>query len=97
MAANIGRIRCKRVERGAARLFTAAYGMIKGPVSAWGERIMKGFWHEQRVRERAYELWERAGRPEGMSAQHWAQAEAEISAEEQGLDEEIKREADGAV
>jgi hypothetical protein len=58
---------------------------------------MKGFWHEQRVRERAYELWERAGRPEGTSAQHWAQAEAEISAEEQGLDEEIKREADGAV
>lgn len=58
---------------------------------------MSGYWHEQRVRERAYEIWLRAGQPEGKSNEHWRQAEAEISAEEQGLDEEIKREADGAV
>jgi hypothetical protein len=58
---------------------------------------MSGYWHEHRVRDRAYEIWERAGRPEGMSAAHWAQAEAEIAAEEQGLAEELKREADGAV
>ena len=58
---------------------------------------MSGYWHEERVRERAHQIWERAGRPEGMAAAHWAQAEAEIVAEEQGLDEEIKREADGAV
>jgi hypothetical protein len=58
---------------------------------------MSGYWHEQRVRERAHEIWLRAGQPEGMAAEHWAQAEAEIGAEETGLDEEIKREADGAV
>lgn len=58
---------------------------------------MKGYWHEQRVRERAYQIWEQAGRPEGLSHEHWLQAEAEISAEERDLDEEIKRESEGAV
>ena len=39
-------------------------------------------WYEQRVRERAYEIWQKAGCPEGASAEHWLQAEAEITAEE---------------
>ena len=58
---------------------------------------MTSWWHEQRTRERAYEIWERAGRPEGMATEHWRQAEAEITAEEQGLEEEIELEAEGAV
>lgn len=58
---------------------------------------MSGYWHEQRVRERAYRLWERAGSPEGKSEEFWLQAEAEISGEEKDLDEEIKRESEGAV
>lgn len=58
---------------------------------------MAGWWHEQRVRDRAHAIWERNGRPEGQSHEHWLQAEAEISAEEQGLDEETKLESDGAV
>jgi len=58
---------------------------------------MSGYWHEQRVRDRAYQLWQHAGRPEGKSEEFWLQAEAEISAEERGLDEEIKRESEGAV
>ena len=58
---------------------------------------MSGYWHEQRVRERAYRLWEQAGSPEGQSEQFWLQAEAEISAAEKDLDEEIKRESEGAV
>jgi hypothetical protein len=37
---------------------------------------------ETRVRERAYAIWEREGRPEGGAEQHWAQAEAELRAEE---------------
>jgi len=37
---------------------------------------------EARVRERAYAIWEREGRPEGGAEQHWAQAEAELRAEE---------------
>lgn len=58
---------------------------------------MKGFWHEQRVRERAYEIWQKAGCPEGKAVEHWLQAEAEITAEEQGLEQEIALESEGAV
>ncbi len=58
---------------------------------------MTSWWHEKRVRERAYEIWERAGRPEGMAEQHWLQAEKEIAAEEEGLKEEIELESSGVV
>lgn len=34
--------------------------------------------HLKRIEERAYELWERAGRPEGRALEHWVQAEAEV-------------------
>jgi hypothetical protein len=37
---------------------------------------------EDRVRARAHELWEQAGRPEGVEAEHWRLAEAEIDAAE---------------
>ncbi|MGL4964934.1 MAG: DUF2934 domain-containing protein [Inquilinus sp.] len=33
---------------------------------------------DERIRRRAYEIWEALGRPEGGQQQHWAQAEAEI-------------------
>ncbi len=33
------------------------------------------------VRERAYAIWERMGRPEGAHEQHWSQAEAEFGTE----------------
>jgi hypothetical protein len=58
---------------------------------------MTGWWHEQRIRDRAYEIWERAGRPEGKAVEHWQQAEAEIAAEEQGLEQEVELEAEGVV
>lgn len=38
--------------------------------------------HEDKIRERAYAIWEREGSPEGMQDWHWEQAEAEIRAEE---------------
>ncbi len=34
---------------------------------------------ENRIRERAYEIWEEEGRPEGREAQHWQQAAGEIA------------------
>ena len=34
---------------------------------------------EWRVRERAHQLWEHEGRPEGRHEDHWAQAEREVS------------------
>ena len=37
---------------------------------------------EQRLRERAHELWEREGHPEGRNEEHWAQACREIDTEE---------------
>jgi hypothetical protein len=36
---------------------------------------------EQRVRERAYRLWEEAGRPSGRSAEFWQRARDEIEQE----------------
>ncbi len=35
--------------------------------------------HEQAVRERAYALWEKEGRPENRSIDNWLQAEAELA------------------
>ena len=36
---------------------------------------------EDRVRQRAHEIWLREGQPEGQDERHWAAAEAEIDAE----------------
>ena len=38
---------------------------------------MPGGDDKQRIRERAYELWEREGRPHGRDMDHWVQAERE--------------------
>ncbi|TGQ34663.1 MULTISPECIES: DUF2934 domain-containing protein [unclassified Mesorhizobium] len=36
---------------------------------------------QERIRQRAHAIWERAGRPEGSHQQHWDQATAEIDSE----------------
>ena len=41
---------------------------------------------EQRVRERAYALWEQAGRPEGQADEFWDRAHHEIQGEPDGLE-----------
>ncbi|MCZ0963187.1 DUF2934 domain-containing protein [Paracoccus benzoatiresistens] len=33
---------------------------------------------DERIRHRAYQIWETEGRPEGRAAQHWAQARDEL-------------------
>jgi len=33
---------------------------------------------EDRIRERAYQIWEEEGRPEGDQEKHWRRAEAEF-------------------
>lgn len=35
-----------------------------------------------KVEQRAYEIWEREGRPHGKALEHWQQAVAEIAREE---------------
>src|SRR5258707_3766444 len=37
-----------------------------------------GMSRQDRIRERAYQLWEQAGRPAGRDLEHWARAEAEL-------------------
>jgi hypothetical protein len=37
---------------------------------------------EERIRNKAYELWEQAGKPEGREADHWAEAERQVDAED---------------
>lgn len=37
---------------------------------------------EERIRRRAYEIWERNGRPEGREADHWKLASEEIAIED---------------
>ena len=39
--------------------------------------------HTERVRQRAHELWEQEGRPEGRQDEHWARACRELQMEEQ--------------
>lgn len=39
--------------------------------------------HHAEIQRRAYLLWERDGRPEGRSLDHWLRAEAEIGAQRQ--------------
>lgn len=34
---------------------------------------------QERVRQRAYRLWEQEGRPEGQAEEHWRRAEAEVA------------------
>jgi len=36
---------------------------------------------ERNIRERAYAIWEKEGRPDGKSVDHWLQAEREIGNE----------------
>ncbi|GEO38872.1 hypothetical protein GGE65_003880 [Skermanella aerolata] len=37
---------------------------------------------EKRVKQRAYEIWEREGCPEGREADHWALAKEEVAIED---------------
>jgi hypothetical protein len=40
---------------------------------------------EDRIRERAYEIWEREGRKDGDHERHWDEAEKEMRKKESGI------------
>ena len=40
----------------------------------------------QRIRERAYDLWDQAGRPEGREDEFWGLASREVQSDEDGED-----------
>ena len=41
---------------------------------------------EERIRARAYQLWNEEGQPEGKEAEHWERARAEIEGGQGGED-----------
>lgn len=55
-------------------------------MSAVVEFDFKGEWmmdeREERIRQRAHQIWEREGRPGGREDAHWEQAAREVAAEE---------------
>ena len=46
---------------------------------------------EDRIRQRAYELWEKEGKPEGADLRFWEQAMGEIDEQDQKQDMSGKR------
>ena len=47
---------------------------------------------QQRVRERAYAIWQRQGNPDGAAEQFWLMAEEELLAEGQGPSHQLPEE-----
>ena len=39
--------------------------------------------HEDQIKDRAYQLWDEAGQPEGREQEFWYQAERELAEEEE--------------
>ncbi len=38
--------------------------------------------HDDKIRDRAYQLWDKAGQPEGREQEFWFEAERELAEEE---------------
>lgn len=53
----------------------------KKAVKAGSEKATKGsvMCDQEKIRSRAYQIWLKAGKPEGSAEQHWVQAEGELS------------------
>ena len=51
---------------------------------------IEGF--EERVRQRAYQIWLEEGRPDGRDKEHWERAKAEIEQHQQEQDSGASRE-----
>jgi len=47
-----------------------------------GVRFSQTMLDESAIRERAYDIWQRAGSPHGSDQEHWAQARRELEAEQ---------------
>lgn len=55
---------------------------LEGSFSREHLDILKRLEAQASIRDKAHQIWEAAGRPEGMAEEHWARAEAELAAEE---------------
>jgi hypothetical protein len=72
-AAGNGRIAAKRNVTSAGGLKDSGY------LHHGAENVMSGL--EDKIRQRAYELWEQSGRTDGSEMDFWLQAEREIAGE----------------
>lgn len=45
------------------------------------------------IRERAYQLWEQAGRPEGGDVEFWERARAQVEREQAERDQDERKQA----
>lgn len=52
---------------------------------------------EAKIRERAYELWELAGKPEGAEQDHWRQASEELQSEQGPQEADTQRSISGTT
>jgi len=62
----------------------------RGGASSRSDNVKATMNLQQRIRIRAYEIWEREGRPEDHHLAHWQQAVREIAAEEAGGEDRIR-------
>lgn len=46
--------------------------------------------HEDQIKDRAYQLWDEAGQPEGREQEFWYQAERELAERELAGDDEAE-------
>lgn len=67
---------CERLVKAAT---AANVGMELEDLEDTGRR--KASRQEDTIRRRAYEIWEREGRPEGRASAHWQEAESEVDRE----------------
>jgi hypothetical protein len=61
----------------------ARHGLgLEAPRLGWGRVLFEGTYMEkpteEQIKRRAYELWERAGKPEGREEEFYYQAEEEL-------------------
>lgn len=60
-------------------LTTRSDGRVaQGSFAARGARPREAMLAHERIAERAYRIWEAAGRPDGRDWEHWFQAEREL-------------------
>ncbi|TGP57374.1 DUF2934 domain-containing protein [bacterium M00.F.Ca.ET.230.01.1.1] len=51
----------------------------------------------ERIQSRAYEIWQRSGKPGGQHEEHWHQAREEIEREDEGEDKGLREQPGAAL
>jgi hypothetical protein len=73
----------EKTVQGAKQVASGTVGAPKADLSASCSYEGRSLAHENKLRLRAYQKWEAAGRPEGDGVQFWLEAEVELARESQ--------------